>query len=370
LKDDRLGKTIYADNIKLIKGKVSRTPSNSIEKAGLQLLSVDRTSLYSKLYAMGADNIITPIEKRSLDREWSNIISNKSTTLQRAEEYGIVGQENYTNWLSTFEVIEAYLKIVLDPLLMSENTDIAGMEDVSLIFEDYYTAKTLVDEQLFRAETGLIGGLDDRVKFAVEITGPNTLPVDASPTMLNVMLLQDGIDVTSTYESSEFSWQRISGDTDSDLSWRGGVFPTGKSISVSSTDLINNYATFICKFKHYYSETIFFFKTGTFAVTLEVPGKDGEDAYLIQVLSADGLTFRMGQQFSTTLTARVWKGGKEVTELYLSQDFRWSRKSNDVISDAVWNSAHYSTGGKTLTITQDDAVGKSTFNCELLILRS
>jgi len=99
-------------------------------------------------------------------------------------------------------------------------------------------------------------------------------------------------------------------------------------------------------------------------------GEKGEDAYHVQVISDQGTTFRMGQGFSTTLEARVFQGGVDVTEAYLDGDFRWYRTSSDTHADDIWNSAHYSTGGRVLTITQDDVAGRSNFFCDLLIKRS
>ena len=99
-------------------------------------------------------------------------------------------------------------------------------------------------------------------------------------------------------------------------------------------------------------------------------GSPGEDAYQIQVISNQGTIFRMGQGFSTTLEVKVWQGGEEITDLFSDEDFRWYRTSNDTYQDSVWNSAHYSTGGKVITITQDDVVGRSNFFCDLLTKRS
>jgi hypothetical protein len=95
-------------------------------------------------------------------------------------------------------------------------------------------------------------------------------------------------------------------------------------------------------------------------------GPAGVDAYLLQVISEGGTTFRTTTPFATTMRARVFKGGVEVTDNFTDADFRWSRTSSDAHSDAIWNSAHYSVGGKTLSITQDDVAGRTNFFCTLL----
>jgi len=96
----------------------------------------------------------------------------------------------------------------------------------------------------------------------------------------------------------------------------------------------------------------------------------GEPAYQTEIYSHQGTTFRMGQSFSTVLEVRVHQGGEDITEEFSDADFRWRRTSNDEYADSVWNSAHYSTGGKTIIITQDDAVGRCAFFCDLLRKRS
>jgi hypothetical protein len=95
-------------------------------------------------------------------------------------------------------------------------------------------------------------------------------------------------------------------------------------------------------------------------------GPPGEDAYLLQVISEGGTTFRTTAAFATTMRARVFKGGVEVTDHFTDADFRWSRTSGDAHADAIWNSEHYSVGGKTLSVTQDDVAGRTNFFCTLL----
>ena len=154
---------------------------------------------------------------------------------------------------------------------------------------------------------------------------------------------------------SESSEDRVA-----DSLWRDGMV-SGKTLSVSVDDLVYRSASFLCRFYYQYSETMYYSKTGFIALSEEVPGPAGEDAYQTQVISNQGTTFRMGQVFSTTLEVKVWQGGEEITDLFSDEDFRWRRSSNDFYQDSVWNSAHYSTGGKVITITQEDVVGRSNF---------
>lgn len=91
---------------------------------------------------------------------------------------------------------------------------------------------------------------------------------------------------------------------------------------------------------------------------------DGEPSYTVYVESKHGTTFRNGI-ISTTLSARVYRGGEEITDLIPEGNFSWKRTSLNVESDAIWNSApHY---GKEIEITEDDVWCKAVFDCEVEI---
>ena len=94
-------------------------------------------------------------------------------------------------------------------------------------------------------------------------------------------------------------------------------------------------------------------------------GDPGEDAYQLAILSTRGNLFRP-DELETTLQVRVYKGGVNVTDQFDAADFRWSRESDNPESDDVWNSYHYSLGGKTIQVTTDDVYRRAVFNCTLL----
>lgn len=364
--DDRLGKTIYADDIKLIKGKVRKTPASSINKAGLQILAVDRSALYKKLDQISADDIITPIEKRSLEREWSGLTSSKNASFQKADEYEIVGQAEAIAVMDAYDELESYLNIVLDPTYMLENTDISGMGNISDLFEAYYTAKTRLDERLFRLETGMLNGLDYRTRFVVNVTSSTgiTIPIDGSPSTLRVVLYQEGVEVTDEYQEADFTWSRLSEDREADVTWKEAEPLVGKSITITKDDLVYKSASFICTFRHAYSDTMYFEKMGFATLSEEVPGKDGEDAISVQIFSSNGNLFRNGQAY-TTMSATVWRGDEDITDMIDASSFNWERTSGDPIADESWNTSSKAVGRKIIEITPQDVVGRSVFACHV-----
>ena len=94
-------------------------------------------------------------------------------------------------------------------------------------------------------------------------------------------------------------------------------------------------------------------------------GEAGEDAYQLVILSTRGNLFRP-QELETTLQVRVYQGGVNVTDAFSDEDFRWSRSSDNPASDEVWNSYHYSLGGKEIQVTTEDVYRRAVFSCTLL----
>lgn len=91
---------------------------------------------------------------------------------------------------------------------------------------------------------------------------------------------------------------------------------------------------------------------------------DGADNYSVYIASANGNVFRNGV-ISTTLSARVFKGGEDITHLIPDKNFSWTRAGNDTADDAFWNSAPHT--GKVLEITGEDVYRKAVFDCEVII---
>ena len=91
---------------------------------------------------------------------------------------------------------------------------------------------------------------------------------------------------------------------------------------------------------------------------------DGADSYSVYIASVNGNIFR-GGIIATSLSARVLKGGEDITELIPDLNFHWLRTSDDKEKDSLWNSISHT--GKTLEITGDDVFRKAVFDCEVTL---
>ena len=92
---------------------------------------------------------------------------------------------------------------------------------------------------------------------------------------------------------------------------------------------------------------------------------DGEDAYRVEVSSESGSSFINGE-ITTTLTARVYKGSREVTPTIAPALFSWMRHSANPDGDSVWNALHEG-AGPTISIGDEDVFRKAVFECIVTI---
>jgi phage minor structural protein len=87
--------------------------------------------------------------------------------------------------------------------------------------------------------------------------------------------------------------------------------------------------------------------------------------YKIEIISSNGLMFRLGS-IGTTLAARVYRGGTEVTDTIDANYFKWTRQSNFPEADKAWNDT-WAGGRKSITVTNEDVNHRATFSCEVNI---
>lgn len=364
------GRSLIVDEVIEIKGTKRDTVTAFKQQLDAQLLKRDTVAIRQQVAQIGSDDHVSVSEKVVLAREYGNIGSTHGLIVSKGEELGITGQPGFQEYLAAYQALSAFLDALL--VDMTVGSDIVSHQQLSVLFDELYRTASVLEEQFFRYTTGMLGGLDYRVKFEVVVNSSLgiTVPTDNTPTVLSVMLLREGEDVTDEYDASAFVWERVSEDRLADSTWRDGLDLSGKTLWVSLPDLVNGFSSFLCRFRYQYSDSMYYSKSGFITLSKEIPGPKGEDAYSVEVISQNGTVFRMGQPFTTTFEVRVKQGGEDITDLFTDADFRWRRTSSDQYSDAIWNSAHFSTGGKTLTITQSDTAGDSSFFCDLLTKRS
>ena len=86
--------------------------------------------------------------------------------------------------------------------------------------------------------------------------------------------------------------------------------------------------------------------------------------YRLVITSSNGNIFKNGN-INTTLTATVFSWDDNITDTLDSNQFIWTRVSDDAEADKEWNSAHFG-GTKSIEITSDDVNVRATFFCDLI----
>lgn len=270
------GKTLIVDEVIEVKGVKKESPSAFRLQLDSQLLKRDTGYIRDQIAQIGADSIITPAEKVLLFREYKKIIASHGLLLAKAEEWGISQHSDFLAYAATFTSLSNYLENIF--MQMESNSIVDGHMSLTTAFDLYYNASASIEERIFRLSTGMLNGLDYRTKFEVLISSSegSALPMDNTPTRLHTILLQDGVDVTSKYQDSDFTWFRVTEERDEDAVWRSGEDKTGTEIEVSASDLVYGSASMMCWFWHEYSDTMFYSRTGSIHLSLEVPGPQGD----------------------------------------------------------------------------------------------
>ena len=354
------GRSIIVDEVIEVRG--TRQTSTFRQQLDAQLIKRDVQGALDTIDKIGSDNVVTSSEKIILEREWAQAQASHPILVAKVDELGVSDHPWYDIYLEAYHDASDYLEALLGE---EGDSEIGSREELTEVFEELYSTQSALEELFFRITTGMITGLDNRMKFDVLPTASRiTAPLDNTPFELSVILHQEGEDVTDEYPDADFVWKRVSEDREADKLWRGGSV-AGKVIEVSLGDLVGG-TTFGCRFTHYYSDTMFYSKSGFIAISPEIPGPPGEDAISIQLFSSNGNTFRSGQAY-TTISATVWRGDKDITDELDAGKFNWERKSGDVVADESWNTSSKAVGRKSIELSPEDVFGRSVFACHVKI---
>lgn len=92
---------------------------------------------------------------------------------------------------------------------------------------------------------------------------------------------------------------------------------------------------------------------------------DGQDAIQVNVYSDSGNSF-INNNIAATLVAQVMRGGEDITDTIPPNLFNWSRKSENISGDKIWNELHQGVGS-AIIINNEDVYRKASFECNVLI---
>jgi len=91
---------------------------------------------------------------------------------------------------------------------------------------------------------------------------------------------------------------------------------------------------------------------------------EDQKMYRLVISSTNGNIFK-NNNIQTTLQATVFSWDENVTDKLDSNQFIWTRVSEDAAADSEWNDRHFG-GTKSVEITADDVKVRATFFCDLI----
>lgn len=95
--------------------------------------------------SIASDNIITPVEKKTLKKEWSTIQTTYTSILQMATEKGILDTEDVKLYKKYYGELYDYLfKTIKVFDNMGENTGIPSISQYAQVYNNYYDQETIV----------------------------------------------------------------------------------------------------------------------------------------------------------------------------------------------------------------------------------
>lgn len=96
-------------------------------------------------------------------------------------------------------------------------------------------------------------------------------------------------------------------------------------------------------------------------------GEKGEDgfSYTVTIQSSNGNTFRMNEAVDTVLSVQVLRNGEDITSSMADYRFSWKRNTGNATADEAWNSLDKAISHKSVSITKDDCIGRTVFDCEV-----
>lgn len=206
----------------------------------------------------------------------------------------------------------------------------------------------------------------EKAPLRMEIENPGGgILASGESTVINCRVLK-GFDYVA---DDDITWEilRDTGDADADAAWtqKQKVKDFAGSITLSHTSTDDDLST-----NPLVKGTLFTFvahsKNGSTvraSIILRPPeeGEKGEDAILVSI-SQSGI-IRNGQG-NIILYASVFKGGDDITDKYIPEQFSWIRDSGSADFDAGWNRLHKDYGN-TVALTAEDVRGSAVFSCEL-----
>lgn len=318
------GKSFVVSGLKVI-GADSRNRAEAVKtavrsSAGTWTMQLQYADLKKRVSDAVSDNILTPKEKKELQRQWLAIEGMYGTLVEQARTLGLDdesddGHGTYQEYLDVYDALKAAVDKLFYDMDSQSTIDGAALQ---ALFQTYYLRDTALNKLLYSRSHGDVEGKLDAVyvksiDYTYAVTATQDQPEDATSTTIPTMS-----------EENKYLWQ--------------------KEVVTYKNGTTHEYISLLAVY-------------GDKGAT----GDDGK-SFTVVIESTNGSIFRM-PNVSTTLLCRVYVNDEEVTDTIDESAFKWTRKSTDTQSDEKWNTSSKAIGHRTVDITSDDCIGRTVFNC-------
>ncbi len=206
----------------------------------------------------------------------------------------------------------------------------------SLVFTNY---RRIDNKPTSALQSRIDKAVEDRLPYRIELatTGGVTFKNNEGESLVQPRLYKGGKPFTT------------------DVSWRwalDGVVTVGMQYLVKAKDIGETAVL-----------TVAGYVGNTEVATTEITLTNLVEPTNLVIKTSSGNIFK-NNLINTTLTATLWRGGKEIDQDGSMYTYIWTKTDADGEPDEIWNQNHsYST--KTIKITQQDVFRRAQFSCEI-----
>ncbi len=342
--------------------------------------------LRTAVRATGKDGLtIDGLNKKVYDDDGNLLYYSSGMTVyapQSRDKYPSVGKKSNDNWIikelgeteySTKEALWGYMLGELKKICVPEITyDIEGAVDGdvgdtrTLIDDVHYDPPLYVQARISELTEDLITGKVTKStltnferkysQVASELLKQvEQLANDAAP--YTIRLNSDNGLTFKNYDGQttiDARLEKAGKDVDCSWQWKieDEVISNQQSLSINANDFNEKAVVVVTAFVNNKEVA----KTEATLINLVEPIE-------LQVRASNGNVFKNGV-VSTSLTATLWRGDKEIDKDGTEFSYVWKKVNSDETPDEHWNQSH-SYSQKSIRITNADVFRRATFTCEI-----
>lgn len=342
--------------------------------------------LRTAVRATGKDGLtIDGLNKKVYDDDGNLLYYSSGMTVyapQSRDKYPSVGKKSNDNWIikelgeteySTKEALWGYMLGELKKICVPEITyDIEGAVDGdvgdtrTLIDDVHYDPPLYVQARISELTEDLITGKVTKStltnferkysQVASELLKQvEQLANDAAP--YTIRLNSDNGLTFKNYDGQttiDARLEKAGKDVDCSWQWKieDEVISNQQSLSINANDFNEKAVVVVTAFVNNKEVA----KTEATLINLVEPIE-------LQVRASNGNVFKNGV-VSTSLTATLWRGDKEIDKDGTEFSYVWKKINSDETPDEHWNQSH-SYSQKSIRITEADVFRRATFSCEV-----